>query len=376
MCSSDATATVRRLGLALAFLIATASVSATAASAGEEKVYVYEDVTAQQAFDIFAEAALTTFGKNDVAWKGNPPVLAVHSDYGGWDYTTEIFIDSVEFTTKTGKVVHGVSIRSSGWGTSIVAGRGEQQTFILRTKKLLEIKDIPYIVEASRIRRIAATVTYQSQEKKSPGAAYTGTGFVVLDGTYIVTANHVIADGKTISALCGTEAEQSATTVATDPANDVALLRVEHPVAYRMTLADDGSLKTGDKVFTIGFPVPDLLGREPKYSEGVVSALSGIRGAANVLQMTTPIQPGNSGGAVVDADGHVVGVVDAEAAPQAFYNGAGALPQNINWAIKSAYVRPLLQPYVSAGPAGKKSAEKLSPIELTKRASCFLDVTG
>jgi len=374
MSRSDASVAMRRFGLALGFLMVAILTPARAAVASEDKVYVYEDVTAQQAFDIFAEQALTTFGKDNVVWKASPPQLRVHSDYGGWDYTTEILIESVEFTTKAGKVIHGVSITSNGWGSSIIAGRGEQQTFLQRTKKRLEIKDIPYIVEQSRVRKSTATVTYR-EPGKALGTQVTGTGFVVLDGTYIVTANHVVADGKTISALCGSEAVQSADIVATDPANDIALLRVGRPLTYRVTLAEDGHLQTGDKVFTIGFPVPDLLGPEPKYSEGVVSALSGIRGAANVLQMTTPIQPGNSGGAVVDAEGHVVGVVDAEAAVGAFLNGTGVLPQNINWAIKSAYVRPLLQPYLSAAQAGKKSAEKLSPIELTKRATCFLQVT-
>ena len=144
-----------------------------------------------------------------------------------------------------------------------------------------------------------------------------------------------------------------------------------------MRQAEDGHLQTGDKVFTVGFPVPDLLGPEPKYSEGVVSALSGIRGAANVLQMTTPVQPGNSGGPVVDADGHIVGVVDAQAAALTFYKGAGALPQNINWAVKSSYVRPLLQQYAGGAAAVKAAGkETLSPIELTKRAVCFLRVTG
>ncbi|WP_443749729.1 S1C family serine protease [Asticcacaulis solisilvae] len=374
MYRSVALAAVRGLGLALA--VATGGVMASAPQAfAEDKVYVYEDVTAQQAFDIFIDQAAKTFGKDNVVWKGTPPKLAIHSDYGGWDYTTEIFIDTVEFTARTGKVIHGVSVRSLGWGSSIIAGRGEQETFVDRTKRLLEIKDIPYVVEESRIRKTEVTVSYKG-EGKAPGAKYTGTGFVVLDGTYIVTAHHVIADGKTISALCGTEAVQSAAVVATDPANDIALLRVERPLAYRMSLADDGSLHTGDKVFTIGFPVPELLGPEPKYSEGVVSALSGIQGAANVMQMTTPVQPGNSGGPVVDASGHIVGVVDAEAEAGAFYRGVGTLPQNINWAVKSAYVRPLLQQYAGSAAPAKAGKEALSPIELTKRAACFLTVTN
>jgi S1-C subfamily serine protease len=60
------------------------------------------------------------------------------------------------------------------------------------------------------------------------------------------------------------------------------------------------------------------------------------------MQISIPIQPGNSGGPVVDHRGNVVGVIAATAAVESFYRATGSLPQNVNWAVKSDYVQPML----------------------------------
>jgi serine protease Do len=67
----------------------------------------------------------------------------------------------------------------------------------------------------------------------------------------------------------------------------------------------------GDAVFTIGYPTPDLLGTDPKYTNGTVSALSGLRGDASYPQISVPIQPGHSGGPLINEEGDVIGVVVA-----------------------------------------------------------------
>jgi S1-C subfamily serine protease len=75
-----------------------------------------------------------------------------------------------------------------------------------------------------------------------------------------------------------------------------------------------------------------------------VSALSGIQDDASYFQMSVPILPGNSGGPVVNMHGEVVGIVTSTAVVEAFYALSGSLPQNVNWAPKSDYVRLMFDP--------------------------------
>jgi S1-C subfamily serine protease len=100
-------------------------------------------------------------------------------------------------------------------------------------------------------------------------------------------------------------------------------------------------------VFTIGYPVMELLGAEPKFTDGVISSLSGIGNEAAFAQISVPVQPGNSGGPLVNEKGQVVGVIAATAAVDEYVKSVGTLPQNIGWAVRGEYVLPL----VKTGPA-------------------------
>lgn len=156
-----------------------------------------------------------------------------------------------------------------------------------------------------------------------------------------------------------------------DPANDLALLKLSAPAPSHLELAPENSASIGQRVFTIGFPVPGLLGTEAKYSDGSISSLSGLSGAANLLQITVPIQPGNSGGPLADESGRVVAVMTSTAAVQGFLRRTGTLPQNINWAVRSEYVRPLLSgiPFQQSNAQGR-------PIERVRQSTCMLRAIG
>lgn len=199
----------------------------------------------------------------------------------------------------------------------------------------------------------------------------TGTAFVVQNSTTLITAFHVIEGARTIEVTCGAGQQSSALVERIDPANDLALLTLSAPATAHLELAPDNSVAIGQKVFTIGFPVPGLLGTEAKYSDGAISSLSGLSGAANLLQVTVPIQPGNSGGPLADESGRVVAVITSTAAVQGFLRRTGSLPQNINWAVRSEYVRPLL----SGIPLQQRKMQG-SAVERVRRSSCMVKVVG
>ena len=94
-----------------------------------------------------------------------------------------------------------------------------------------------------------------------------------------------------------------------DAKNDIAFLKLEESPqlpASSLKVGDSSNVRMGDKVFTIGYPAHWVMGQNPKYTEGVVNALSGIRDDPKVFQISVQIQPGNSGGPLFDESGNVI----------------------------------------------------------------------
>ena len=103
-------------------------------------------------------------------------------------------------------------------------------------------------------------------------------------------------------------------------------------------------------VLTLGFHVSELQGFAPKLAKGEIASLAGAGDDARYFQISVPVQPGNSGGALVDERGNVVGVVSAKLSARAALAASGALPENVNYAVKSSYLLSFLEsvPEVSA----------------------------
>jgi S1-C subfamily serine protease len=95
-------------------------------------------------------------------------------------------------------------------------------------------------------------------------------------------------------------------------------------------------------VSTLGYPLQSVLGVSPKYAEGVIASKSGFQDDPRCFQVSTQVQPGSSGSPLFDAEGNVVGIVVATLDAAALYSKVGALPQDVNWAVKSDYLLNLL----------------------------------
>ncbi len=137
-------------------------------------------------------------------------------------------------------------------------------------------------------------------------------------------------------------AKVPATVVQVDAANDLALLKAEG--TYKaLPVGSSFDVKLGDTVSTIGFPLIELQGISPKFTRGEVSSLAGFKDDVRFFQISTQIQPGNSGGALVDEHGNVVGVTSSTFNAAYLFKKNGAIPENINYAIKSYLVRDFLK---------------------------------
>ncbi|MFO1458825.1 MAG: serine protease [Verrucomicrobiota bacterium] len=110
-------------------------------------------------------------------------------------------------------------------------------------------------------------------------------------------------------------------------------------------------IKVGASVFTLGFPNPQVQGITPKFTSGEISAISGIQDDPRHFQISVPIQPGNSGGPLIDNYGNVIGIITSRLSDSYSVNTSGAIPQNVNYALKSSFLSAFLeaQREVSAG---------------------------
>jgi hypothetical protein len=168
----------------------------------------------------------------------------------------------------------------------------------------------------------------------------TGTGFFITPDGYFLTNYHVIEGAEKIRVRRG-ELTTEAKLVQRDPANDIAILKVEgHFVC--LTIGLSNSVKIGDNVFTIGFPAPDLQGVAPKLTKGDISATTGLKDDPRFFQISIPVQPGNSGGPLIDERGHAVGIVASTLSPSIAI-ASGFIPQNVNYAVKTTYAMPLVE---------------------------------
>ena len=196
-----------------------------------------------------------------------------------------------------------------------------------------------------------------------------GTAFAVRpDGTFL-TAFHIVKDAKTITVTCPGEGAFLATAACAARQTDLAIIRAGRPTPRYLSIARPKTLRVGDHVFTVGFPATNFLGTEPKFTDGSVSALSGPGEEATLIQITVPVQPGNSGGPLLNDEGQVVGVVTSTAAVQAFLEETGTLPQNINWSVKSEYATPLFE-LPDSQPSVTSRGEA---VERAMKATCMIE---
>ena len=188
-----------------------------------------------------------------------------------------------------------------------------------------------------KIENRSSAATSETEKSQSKGV---GTGFFITRDGYILTCYHVVEKADSVQVLVG-DKMYKADIKQIDIHNDLSLLKIQG-VFPAIAFSPARSVKLGESIFTIGYPNPVLQGYAAKLTRGEINSLSGYRDDPRLYQISAPVQPGNSGGALVDEKGHVVGVVVAILDARAALKITGALPQNVNYAIKSTYALAFL----------------------------------
>ncbi len=159
----------------------------------------------------------------------------------------------------------------------------------------------------------------------------TGTAFAVAPGLLIT--NHHVIDGCSSVDIIALDGRRSGTLVDADAQIDLALLRVTGIKGATARLRSPRHVRLGESVMLFGFPLAGSLTSGGNFTAGLVSGLRALRDAAGEIQITAPVQPGNSGGPVMDASGLVIGVVQAKLDALRSAIATGDIPQNVNFAI-------------------------------------------
>ncbi len=192
--------------------------------------------------------------------------------------------------------------------------------------------------------------------------AATGTGWYVAPGGYLVTNAHVVEDCKMVTLKSGTELQ----VINVQPREDLALLKGVTEVAP-LSLRDGRSARLAEDVLVAGYPLGGILSSGINVTVGTVSALAGMGDDTRRFQFTAPVQPGNSGGPVLDTSGHVIGVVVSKLNAMNIQDQIGDIPQNVNFGIALPSLIKFLksndvpfEPKVSSKPVDKVDLAELA----------------
>jgi S1-C subfamily serine protease len=181
-----------------------------------------------------------------------------------------------------------------------------------------------------------------------------GSGFLVSSDGWILTNEHVVSDAKVVDLRLHDGKMLQAKVVKTDDANDLALIKADLTAEAWLAVSKGVTdLPKGRSVFTVGYPDPKVQGLEPKFTDGRISAASGIEDRKDSYQTTVPVQHGNSGGALVDfATGWVIGVVNARLEDRT------GRADNVSYAIKGKVVSAFFESVPDARTAAVKTPPK------------------
>jgi hypothetical protein len=210
---------------------------------------------------------------------------------------------------------------------------------------------------------------------RGPKLRATGTGFYVARDGSLITNNHVVAECTSLR-ISGGDTGIPAKVIAVDAQCDLALLQAPQAVDAAAVFRSDKS-RLGENVVVVGFPLSGLLSSQPIVTSGIISALAGMRDNQRELQISAPIQPGNSGGPLFDGSGRIAGVVVATLDTVQLARAIGVVPENVNFAIKAEEARQFLAAHgvtVTTADSGKElstAAIAEQAVKVTVRLECW-----
>jgi S1-C subfamily serine protease len=205
----------------------------------------------------------------------------------------------------------------------------------------------------------------ERENSKPPERQRSGTGFFVSTDGYVVTNAHVVDGCPKPQLVSGLAAPVSTRVLATDAANDLALLRGDLKPNRAAPLRV--GVRVGEGIAVFGYPLVGLLSTSGNFTVGNISAITGLGDDTRFLQISAPVQPGNSGGPLLDQSGNVVGIVVSKLDAIKIAAAINDVAQNVNFAIKTSVLTSFLDVNGVSYTTGSVG-QSLQPSDLAERA--------
>ncbi|MDX5421822.1 MAG: trypsin-like peptidase domain-containing protein [Hymenobacteraceae bacterium] len=248
---------------------------------------------------------------------------AIPATPAGW----KVFWNRHAQTVAVAASVSLLSVFGTLWSVQQLKAPVQQQT-----ARYVELRR-----EVERLKKTQTAIINGINDAAKPAprpAAFSGTGFAISADGYLVTSSHVVegADSVLIENKAGQKFKVAE--VYRDQVHDLSILKIDDPaftgfekLPYTFKTAESD---LGERVYTLGYPREDIV-----FGEGSLSSTSGFEGDTTAYQISIPLNPGNSGGPLLDDKGNLIGVISGKQAGQ---EGAA-------FAIKSAYLLQMIEEF-------------------------------
>ena len=210
-----------------------------------------------------------------------------------------------------------------------------------------EFKQCIYDKEKERIAKLEKAkpkkVEVVKAENLNPDliAIGSGSGFFINNQGYALTNNHVVEIcEQMVATLDGRQILFRV--IATDKVNDIAIIAMDNTTRNFLKINEEGA-KLGENVIAVGYPLSGQLSDSVKITRGVVSSLSGIENNTGQIQIDAALQPGNSGGPIINEQGELVGIASAGLNKLLMAKKEKYIPENVNFAVATPIIVNLLK---------------------------------
>ena len=208
-----------------------------------------------------------------------------------------------------------------------------------------------------------------ADNRKEDRESSQGTGFYVSSKGHVLTNNHVIDGCRDVLITRSGMSAIPAHVIAKDALNDLALISTDLPQAVVPPLAPRARI--GEAVYAYGFPLNGLLATTGNFTIGNVTATAGLGDDTRHIQISAPVQPGNSGGPLVDQYGNVVGVIVSKLNALKMASVTSDLAQNVNFAIKSVIAQNFLDANGIETSARARTTDAMDGATIAEKAKEF-----